>query len=261
MSLRQIVPYLALCALPALAPAELIYEDLHSLAVPRGGSMPFAPIPGLAGTLDFHPVGNEVEGQLLWLRASNGAAMVGRETYCDFIACAPNAVFNLSSGTLVQDSTPTTIDPVHGAWGFPVYSVMGLRLPPGDPVPDPVEGTFGFRIEDGAGLFHYGWFHIRQVFEPGDEVYWRLARVELVDYAYESNPDTPVCAGDRGLRADMNCDGAVNNFDIDPFMLALTDPDSFNACNIVNADVNADGAINNFDIDPFVICLVNGGCQ
>jgi probable HAF family extracellular repeat protein len=71
-----------------------------------------------------------------------------------------------------------------------------------------------------------------------------------------------VPAGAARRAGDLNCDGVVNNFDIDPFVLALTNPAgyqaAFPACNINNADVNNDGAINNFDIDPFVICLTNG---
>ncbi|MGE0479095.1 MAG: serine protease [Phycisphaerae bacterium] len=67
-----------------------------------------------------------------------------------------------------------------------------------------------------------------------------------------------------GLEGDMNCDGVVNNFDIDPFVIALTDPAAYAAafpcCNINNADINNDGAVNNFDIDPFVICLTNPPC-
>ncbi|MGE0481921.1 MAG: S8 family serine peptidase [Phycisphaerae bacterium] len=58
---------------------------------------------------------------------------------------------------------------------------------------------------------------------------------------------------------DMNCDGLLNNFDIDPFVLALTDPAAYAAtfpgCNILNGDVNNDGVVNNFDIDPFVALL------
>jgi hypothetical protein len=65
-----------------------------------------------------------------------------------------------------------------------------------------------------------------------------------------------------GLPGDMNCDGIVNNFDIDPFVLALSDPGAYQAafpnCDINNADANGDGQINNFDIDPFV-ALISGG--
>ena len=58
---------------------------------------------------------------------------------------------------------------------------------------------------------------------------------------------------------DMNCDGEVNAFDIDPFVLALADPAGYAAawpnCDIMNGDVNGDGVVNAFDIDPFVDLL------
>ncbi len=65
------------------------------------------------------------------------------------------------------------------------------------------------------------------------------------------------------LLGDMNCDGLINAFDIDPFVLALTNPDGYAAaypgCNILNGDVNGDGLLNSFDIDPFVLLLTGGG--
>ena len=58
---------------------------------------------------------------------------------------------------------------------------------------------------------------------------------------------------------DLNCDGMINAFDIDPFVLALTDPDAYAAaypdCDSSLADVNGDGAVNAFDIDSFVAVL------
>jgi hypothetical protein len=58
---------------------------------------------------------------------------------------------------------------------------------------------------------------------------------------------------------DLNCDGLVNNFDIDPFTLALSDPGGYQTaypdCNLKNGDCNGDGVVNNFDIDPFVKLL------
>lgn len=67
------------------------------------------------------------------------------------------------------------------------------------------------------------------------------------------------CAG--ALRCDLNCDGSVNNFDIDPFVLGLTDPDAYAAafpnCSLLcGGDTNGDGVVNNFDIDGFVGCLI-----
>lgn len=64
------------------------------------------------------------------------------------------------------------------------------------------------------------------------------------------------------LPGDMNCDGLLNNFDIDPFVLALTDPESYGTeypgCSLLIGDMNLDGVFNNFDIDLFVECIVNG---
>lgn len=63
-------------------------------------------------------------------------------------------------------------------------------------------------------------------------------------------------------RGDLDCDGLVNNFDIDPFVLALSDPAAyalmFPDCDINNADIDGDGSVNNFDIDPFVELLSGG---
>lgn len=59
---------------------------------------------------------------------------------------------------------------------------------------------------------------------------------------------------------DMNCDTIVNAFDIDAFVLALTDPAEytfqFPTCDHLRADTNCDGQVNAFDIDPFVMLLV-----
>lgn len=64
------------------------------------------------------------------------------------------------------------------------------------------------------------------------------------------------------LTGDLNCDSEVNNFDIDPFVLALTDPaayaTAFPNCDAAAADINDDGVVNNFDIDPFVSLLTGG---
>ena len=67
----------------------------------------------------------------------------------------------------------------------------------------------------------------------------------------------------RWFVGDMNCDGYVNNFDIDPFVIAVASGQSyyecaFPGCEFMNADINQDGAVNNFDIDPFVGVLCGG---
>ena len=76
----------------------------------------------------------------------------------------------------------------------------------------------------------------------------------------EKSPEIGAVADVRPGAGDVNCDGAINNFDIDPFVLAITDPDGYDAaypdCSWTNADVNMDGSINNFDIDSLVTLII-----
>lgn len=71
-----------------------------------------------------------------------------------------------------------------------------------------------------------------------------------IDVGADEFTDRPFVFGD------MDCDGVRNNFDIDPFVLALSGPEVYAAefpnCDARNADINGDGGVNNFDIDPFV---------
>ncbi len=76
--------------------------------------------------------------------------------------------------------------------------------------------------------------------------------------AYEHGSPPP------SLLGDLNCDGAVDNGDIDAFVLALLDAAAYAAqypdCDRQSGDVNGDGAVDNADIDGFVACLLSGGC-
>ncbi len=61
--------------------------------------------------------------------------------------------------------------------------------------------------------------------------------------------DSPPCDP-----CDMNCDGAVNAFDIEPFLDLLFSPMPM-PCNTCTGDVNGDGVVDAFDIEPFLECL------
>jgi len=81
-----------------------------------------------------------------------------------------------------------------------------------------------------------------------------IAKGTSHDFNHNGMPDECEPLGD------LNCDWELNNFDIDPFVLALTDPAGYQQkypdCDILRGDINGDGVINNFDIDPFVTLLV-----
>ncbi len=59
---------------------------------------------------------------------------------------------------------------------------------------------------------------------------------------------------------DTNCDGFVNFFDIDSFVLAVTNPAAYEAaypdCDLLLADCNGDGTVDFFDIDAFVALII-----
>ena len=61
------------------------------------------------------------------------------------------------------------------------------------------------------------------------------------------------------MPGDLNCDGSLDFFDIDPFVLALFDPtgyaETYPNCDILNGDMNGDTFVDFFDIDQFVECL------
>jgi hypothetical protein len=64
---------------------------------------------------------------------------------------------------------------------------------------------------------------------------------------------------------DLNCDGLINGYDIDPFVTALISAPDFEDyyaeypdCDGMRADVNHDGYANGYDIDPFVLLLTGG---
>ena len=65
---------------------------------------------------------------------------------------------------------------------------------------------------------------------------------------------------DSPTRGDVNCDGAVDLFDADAFVLALREPAehqrAFPACDRALADVNGDGVVDAFDVEAFVALLI-----
>jgi endonuclease/exonuclease/phosphatase family metal-dependent hydrolase len=87
-----------------------------------------------------------------------------------------------------------------------------------------------------------------------------------------ANPENLAVAGDTAITAvfgliwqpgDMNCDGLLNNGDIDGFVMCVAVgrwnyEQAFPNCDYFNADCNGDGLVNNGDIDPFVMLLTGG---
>jgi hypothetical protein len=68
--------------------------------------------------------------------------------------------------------------------------------------------------------------------------------------------------GIRALKGDLNCDNTVGFADINPFVLALSNPAMYESthpgCFILNGDINKDEFVDFRDINPFVAVLSGG---
>lgn len=62
----------------------------------------------------------------------------------------------------------------------------------------------------------------------------------------------------EGNPCDVNCDGAVDGFDIDPFLERLAG--CYPACSSCAGDVDGDGYVTGFDIDGLLTAILGGGC-
>ncbi|MBL8878066.1 MAG: proprotein convertase P-domain-containing protein [Phycisphaerales bacterium] len=141
-----------------------------------------------------------------------------------------------------------------GSPGVPVDNPTGNWLPDLGPLSDfngqDALGTWTLTVSDNATI------------DTGTLITWRLNF---------GRPDPNVCGQTDPCEGqqlgDANCDGLLNNFDIDCFVLALTTDEATWAamCNtsgncdfVCVLDINGDGNVNNFDIDPFVACLTEG---
>ncbi len=120
-----------------------------------------------------------------------------------------------------------------------------------------LDANFMVHYYNGAEISSGTW----NIYTGGDIA---IANVDLyaphdVPVWYDDISLLPVPGFDPG---DLNCDGAINAFDIDPFVLALTDPAGYAVqypdCDVMLADINDDEAVDAFDIDPFIDLLTGG---
>ena len=96
------------------------------------------------------------------------------------------------------------------------------------------------------------WDGLSPTINNNREIAWQFgeARTLDLDVVYMRRLD----------HGDLNCDGIVDAFDIEGFLLAIFDPGRFDQsdppdCDLTLADINHDGAVNAFDIEPFIELL------
>lgn len=204
------------------------------------------------------------------------------------------------NGVLIAKTGDPIYDGAGETWGDTIYAVGGNRvgdylvsgrvvgaplesddvivlngttvlLREGDPVDVDGNGAFDDDAYIGRGNNTLVALVANTLYVTDDGWLYTLVNLRTGDGAdHNSNPvfSTPTAfvrvrlPGAASVPGDMNCDGTVNNFDIDPFVLALTNLEEYTNqypdCDPLNGDVNGDGVLNNFDIDPFVELLTGG---
>jgi hypothetical protein len=129
----------------------------------------------------------------------------------------------------------------------------------------------------GTGLLGYQWYKDDCAVVDNERISGattgtlRIDPVILADGGHYKAVATDACAsstsGPASLiilfqHADLNCDGAVNFKDINPFVLALSSWGSYLQqypdCDIMLVDCNGDGYVTFKDINPFVAILLPG---
>ncbi len=156
-------------------------------------------------------------------------------------------------------------DPANGGVHHIVLYDQGLIVHLADGYADRLNdlGQFTFSRWDVLGAAWQPW-----LFRDGRE--WRLIQSALwnVPTALNNRGEVVIDGIDErvvlSLRrfpaGDLNCDGAVDAADIEPFVEALVNPNGYSArypgCDARLADLNGDGVVDAFDIAPFIQLMI-----
>jgi hypothetical protein len=170
----------------------------------------------------------------------------------------PYAAYALTDAGVIADLTGEL-----GLSGIRLFEMR--RQPPENPPPGPPRRVFLlFREIDGVEVLDLsGVLAAHGVTTPS------LMSFDVSDGTHAPMPATSLFLGSEPLvldvptPGDLNCDGVVDFDDINPFVLALSDPTGYYAayplCNWLNGDCNGDGLVDFDDINPFVALLSGYG--
>lgn len=167
----------------------------------------------------------------------------------------------------------TTTDPVRqqGEEGFSRLGFIGGDTTNGTSGGWPNGRRFGDDVVDIALTALVSGPTYSQIVVVGDNIakndlpYNMIFPYAATPHAGANNTKDSECFVPPITRGDMNCDGSVDFWDIDGFVLAFMGPEQYSLrypdCNILSADIDQDNDITWDDIDPFVDCVVNEACQ
>ena len=210
--------------------------------------------------------GNAAGGSGGALYNSDSEQILSNCTFSANIASSGGAMFNSSghprvTNTVLWGDSPQEMFNVAGSVPVVTFSnVMGGWTGVGNIDEDPRfvdPAADDYHIQPGSPCIDAG--DPAFVPEPGETDLDRQMRVWDGDGGGVARVDMGADEHGSYVFGDLNCDAAVDAFDIEPFVLALFDPDGYAQlhpdCEANLADLNADGNIDALDIEPFLDLL------
>ncbi len=161
----------------------------------------------------------------------------------------------LSNGRVAVGGANTGLHVLDAATGEP-RALFAPGTFPMSQASDRAGNTFFYSFDETGRVFGYGrggrqWW----TFDTGAGVSVSAVAIAADGKVLVSNSET-LTAYVGAMSGDLNCDGAVNAADVDPFVLALANPGlyarRYPRCDRALADVNGDGSVNAGDVAAFL---------
>ncbi len=119
------------------------------------------------------------------------------------------------------------------------------------------------RWHEATGLWQQWLYRDNRFWQLSNDPFWNfdghINNLGEVAWVAGTPPRMDIRYLRRSRPGDVNCDGNVDGFDIEPFILALTDIEGYTSmypsCDPLLADVNGDQTVDAFDIEPFITIL------
>lgn len=209
-------------------------------------------------TLDFGPFG-QTEGEVTETRflflldwTENTAEFLKYSQHIDSLTLPGGFETGAITVMVVPGTSAGTIDPNTGEFetqeDYLIFfegdlTKFGITSPL--TLPSTSRGTITFDNPRNGGVAQRweGAGQLQNPFDPNS----------MIDFSYTCEVGSDHQQVDRG---DLNCDGAVDAFDIEPFLQAMNEPnvydENFEVCDKTLGDFDQSGVVNPFDIEAFL---------
>lgn len=202
----------------------------------------------------------------------------------DFCVDPPNGdVMLYSDGKINKVSPDETIQP-NGvainnngvvAWNFFLERQSAIQIWESGEMRLFTDRGGGPRLNDRGDISFHRWhqqnstwqvwlFRDEKFYQLSDDPFWNCCTDinDSGEATWQSGPGikTDIRYLRRFPHGDLNCDGSIDLVDVEPFILALIEPDEYPSrhpdCDLTLGDINGDGSVDLVDVEPFIGLLL-----